>query len=252
MGLSKASGIVISSRDIGDKDRLITVLGEDSPRQNYFIRGIRKSKTRPIASTEIASLVDIVYYDREGKEWKDVKEIHLVQRFDSIKSSVYGLYFLSYFSEIAASLMPEGEDHYREAKLLKMAFLEVEKEGFHFGILPFLKVRLFGYLGIIPVEFLCIDCGEEIWKKKEADIQESTLDLICGDCRNLTRNSISLIRFFRDCYNVKYSELFSVMIPPDILFELDQILNHFLENYMGKGLKTSKEFYKMLSDELNI
>jgi DNA repair protein RecO (recombination protein O) len=123
LGLKKVSGIVIYAKDIGDNDRLITVLGEDCPRQNYFIRGIRKSKSRSIASTEIASWVEINYYDREGKDWRDVKEINLVQRFDTIKSSVVGLYFLSYICEIASALLPEGEEHFREARLLKMGFL---------------------------------------------------------------------------------------------------------------------------------
>lgn len=252
MALNRERGIVVLARDMGDNDRIVSLLGEEGPRNNYFIRGIRKSRTRPIAASEIGSYVEFVFYDREGKDWKDVKEIQLIQRYDSIKSSVIGLYFLSYICEIASLLMPEGEIHSQECKLLRLAFDEVEENGFHFGILPFLKVRLFGYLGIIPVEFHCSDCGHDIWNKDEADLQESSLELVCGDCRSLIQNRIGLIRFFRDCYRMRYRDLFSEVIPVGILLDLDRILNHYLDNYLGKSLKTEKEFYRMLADELQI
>ncbi|MCC5814680.1 MAG: DNA repair protein RecO [Leptospira sp.] len=252
MGLKKDSGIVIQSRNIGDNDRVISLLSETEFRKNYFLRGIRKSKSRPIAASEIGSLVEVNYYEREGKEWNDVKEVHLLDRFDLIKSSVLGLYFISYISEIASALMLEGELHEKEAKLIRMAFTEVNTNGFHFGILPFLKIRLLGYLGIIPQEFLCMDCGEEIWLKKEADIQETTLDLFCGDCRSLTDNKIQVIRFLRDCVHLKFSNLFSDVIPVPLLFSSDEILNTFLDSYLGRGLKTSKEFYRLLKNELTL
>lgn len=252
MGLKKDSGIVIHSRNIGDNDRIISLLSEHEFRKNYFIRGIRKSKSRPIAASEIGSLVELNYYEREGKEWNDVKEVTLIDRFDSIKSSVVGLYFLSYVSEIASALLPEGEIHEKEAKLIRMAFQEVNTNGFYFGILPFLKIRLLTYMGIIPHEFLCMDCGEEIWLKKEADFQNSTLDLICGDCRTLQENKIHLIRFLRDCVHIRYSLLFSEVIPVSILLSSDTILNDFLDSYLGRSLKTSKEFYRMIRNELSL
>lgn len=252
MGLKKDSGIIIQSRDIGDFDRYVSVLSETQPRTTYFLRGIRKSKSRPIAASEIGSYIELDFYEREGKEWKDVKEINLLERFDSIKSSVIGLYFLSYISEIAVQLMPEGEIHTREAKLIRMAYQEVEKNGFYYGILPFLKIRILGYLGIIPVEFLCSDCGEELIYKEEADIQPASMELHCGDCRNILQNRISLIRFLRDCYYVKFSNLFSDIIPVSILLESDQLLNDFLHGYMGKELRTSGDFYRMLKNELSL
>lgn len=252
MGLKKDKGIVIHSRNIGDQDRIISLLSETQPRTNYFLRGIRKSKSRPIASSEIGSYIELDFYEREGKEWRDVKEVNLIERYDSIKSSVIGLYFLSYLSEIVYHLMPEGELHSKEAKLLKLAYDEVNTNGFYYGILPFIKIRLLGYLGIVPIEFLCIDCGEDLIHKNQADIHPSTMEIHCGDCRSLERNRIHLIRFLKDCCNTRYSVIFSDVISVSILIESDQILNDFLENYMGINLKSSKEFYKMLKNELNI
>jgi DNA repair protein RecO (recombination protein O) len=249
MGLKKDSGIIISARDMNEADRLITLLSLEGPRQNYFIRGLRKSKTRSKPSGELGSKVEINYYDREGKDWKDVKEIVLINRFEVLKSSVLGLYFLSYISEIAVNILPEGENHIKEANLVIMAMEEIEKNGFYFGILPFIKVRLLGYLGLFPEDFSCADCGQDLWDKKEADIIDSTLEMFCGDCRSITKNRINVLKFFRDCNRIKFSELFSRPITLIWMQELDQILNYFLESYLGRSLKTSKEFYRLLENE---
>ncbi|WCL48306.1 DNA repair protein RecO [Leptospira sp. GIMC2001] len=250
MALKKDKGLVIAVQNIGEKDRILSVLGESEPRQKYFLRGIRNSKTRPMLAAEIGSYIELNYYDREGKDWKDVKEVFLVERFDEIKSSVLGLYFISYLCEMVSFLLLEGENHAKEAKLLFMAFSEVEKNGFHFGILPFLKVRILGYLGLLPEEFQCCDCGEDLWSKKSADYIDSSFEMFCGDCRSLQSNRIDVIRFFRDCNRIRFSELFKEPIPYSLLKELDISLNHFLDQYLGRTLKTSAEFYKLLNDEL--
>jgi DNA repair protein RecO (recombination protein O) len=249
LGLKKDSGIIISAKDMNEADRLITVLSQEGPRQNYFIRGLRKSKSRSKPAAELGSFVEINYYDREGKDWKDVKETHLINRFDEIKSSVIGLYFLSYISEICSLLLPEGENHTKEAVLIIKAMEEVNVNGFYYGILPFVKVRLLGYLGLFPEDFLCVDCGEDLWIKKEADVNDTSLEMFCGECRSIIKNKINTLKLFKDCSRVKFSELFSREIPMDWIKDLDRILNHFLESYLGRSLKTSKEFYRLLENE---
>jgi DNA repair protein RecO (recombination protein O) len=250
LGLKKTKGIVISAKDMGEKDRVITLLGLDSPRQNYLVRGIRKSKTRPIAAGEIGSIVEINFYDREGKDWKDVKEIFLSERFDSIKSSALGLYFISYLFEILGYLLPEGEEHFKEAKLMELALREVEQNGFYFGILPFLKSRLFLNLGLLSGELHCEDCGEDIREKTAADYLERNFEIHCSECRTLERNRISHLRLLKDMLRLRYGDLFQQNISQILLKDLDRSLNAFLEAYLQRHLKTEKEFYRLLENEL--
>jgi len=251
LALRKDQGIVIYSINYGETDKLISILSQSEPRRTYYVRGIRKSKKRPISATEIGSLVELDYYDKQGSEWNYVKEIVLLERFDSIKSSVSGLYFLAYITEILNYLLPEGEKHEKEAQLIQLALFEVEQNGFHYGILPFLKIRLLKSLGIVPIDFLCSDCGEEVYPKQQAEVSIN-LEIHCGDCRTLKRNDIELIRFLRDCMAIQYSKLFSKIIPEYILFNSDRLLNQFLNFYIRKELKTEKDFYKLIRNELNV
>lgn len=92
MAIRKERGIVIQSRDIGDSDRLISLAGESQSRMNFLSKGIRKSKRRAIITTELGSLVELDYYDQAEKDWKSIKEIHLVKRYDELKSDYLGTF----------------------------------------------------------------------------------------------------------------------------------------------------------------
>ncbi|MCZ8154597.1 MAG: DNA repair protein RecO, partial [Leptospira sp.] len=86
MALKKEKGIVIQSMDFGDSDRMISIAGASEIRMKFVSKGIRKSKRRAISSTELGSLVELDFYDQNEKEWKSIKEINLINRFDSVKS----------------------------------------------------------------------------------------------------------------------------------------------------------------------
>ncbi len=87
MAICRERGVVVYSQDISESDRVISLAGEQFPRQSFIFKGIRKSKRRPIAATELGSLIELDFYNQPNKEWKSVKEFQLLNRFDSLKGN---------------------------------------------------------------------------------------------------------------------------------------------------------------------
>lgn len=248
MALKKEKGIVIQSMDFGDSDRMISLAGESEVRMKFISKGIRKSKRRAIASTELGSLIEIDYYDQAEKDWKSIKEINLVNRFDTLKSTYLGTMLIFYFCEIIATLYPEGEAHPFLNQVLVGSFEYVDQNRMRLEILPFFKLRVLANLGHFPTEFYCHTCGESVLQKKSALFALETREFLCGDCHTLPKDQLPMIRLFQTILTHRFSKLMELEPRKETVKEADLVLNQFLRSITGKEFKSYFEFYKSIGD----
>jgi DNA repair protein RecO (recombination protein O) len=248
MALKKERGIVIQSLDIGDSDRMISLAGASDIRLKFISKGIRKSKRRAISSTELGSLVEIDFYDQLEKDWKSIKEINLINRYDQIKSTYPGTLLMIYFCEMISTLYPEGESHPFLYQLLTGSFEYTESNGIKLALLPFFKLRALANLGHFPTEFFCHTCGESVFNRKSAYFDLENREFLCGDCHTLPRDQLMMIRFFHTILVNRFSKVMELHPARDLIKETDQVLNQFLRSITGKELKSYFEFYKTIGD----
>ncbi|TGN18184.1 DNA repair protein RecO [Leptospira idonii] len=246
MALKKERGIVIHSMDFGDSDRLISLAGENHIRMKFISKGIRKSKRRPIASTELGSLVEIDFYDQAEKDWKSIKEIVLVNRYDHLKSNYTGTLFLMYLTELTSHLYPEGELHPFLHQLLSGSFDHCSEHGFRAEILPFFKLRALANLGHFPTEFYCVSCGEEVLAKSRSFFSWENREFLCGDCHTLPKDQSSMLRLFHQILKTRFSLFLAARPGSDAIREADYVLNQYLRSITGKEMKSYFEFYKTI------
>ncbi len=248
MALKKEKGIVIQSADFGDSDRMISLAGETDIRMKFISKGIRKSKRRAIASTELGSLIEIDFYDQSEKDWKSVKELNLINRFDQLKSSYLGTMFVFYFCEMIATLYPEGESHPFLYQVLVGSFEYAEEHGISLELLPFFKLRILANLGHFPTEFYCHSCGESVLQKNSAYFAMENREFLCGTCHTLPRDQLPMIRYFHQILTHRFSKLIELGTKREITRESDSVLNQFLRSITGKEFKSYFEFYKTVGD----
>jgi DNA repair protein RecO (recombination protein O) len=248
MALKKEKGIVIQSMDFGDSDRMISLAGESEVRMKFISKGIRKSKRRAIASTELGSLIEIDFYDQNEKDWKSIKEINLLNRYDEIKSSYLGTMFIFYLCEIITVLYPEGESHPFLYQILIGSFDFANENGFVIELLPFFKLRALANLGHFPTEFFCHSCGESVLAKKSAYFSMENREFLCGDCHTLPKDQLPMIQLFHVILSHRFSKFMEWKPKRETVREADYVLNQFLRSITGKELKSYFEFYKTIGD----
>ncbi|MCE9499749.1 MAG: DNA repair protein RecO [Leptospira sp.] len=246
MALKKETGIVVQSRNIADADSMITLLGKTGPKQKFLIRGLRKSRRRPIAAAETGSIISIDYYSHSQREILNVKEVSLLERFEKIKSSYGGFLLVSYMAEFADRILPEGETHEKMFLLFEQAMNSLEKEGYFPLLLPVFKLRILHYSGVLPKEFYCSSCGENILDKKTAYFNPQNFEIHCGDCHAIPKNNIEIIRFLVKVSRTSFQDLKEANVPDSIIQDTDFFLNGCIRNYLNISLKTSDMFYKSL------
>lgn len=248
MAIRKETGIIIQSKDIGDSDRLISLAGESNVRMNFISKGIRKSKRRAIISTELGCLIEVDFYDQAEKDWKSTKEIHLIKRFDELKSDYVGTLFVLYITELTSLLYPEGESHPFLYQLLLGSLETTNKDGFRREILPFFKLRALTHMGHFPTEFYCHTCGEEVLAKSKAYFSVDSREFLCSDCHPIPKDHLPVLKLFHTMLSKKFSNVLTIFPKEYEYREGDLILNQFLRSLLGRELKSYFEFYKTIGD----
>ena len=251
MALEKKRGIILQSKTIGEADAMLTLLSEDGSKLKFLVKGIKKSKNRPIVASEIGSIVCIdFYFHANVSNVYNVKEISLEKRHDSIKNDYISTLFLFFFLELMEKTIPEGEKESRSFTLLYLALEVLEKYGSNIIILPFFKYKLLLGLGVIPKDFLCKNCGTILTEEKFAKINSSTFEATCSKCENFEDidNDIEILRFFKEITKKNYDSILKDTIPSAILLKSDKILDKYIFTYLGIETKSSEMLYRSLSE----
>lgn len=249
MALEKKRGIILQSKTVGEADALITLLSEDGSKLKFIIKGIKKSKKRPIIASEIGSIVNIDYYfHNHSNPIFNVKEINIEKRHDTIKNDYLSTLFLYLFLELMEKTIPEGERESRSFSLLERALEGLEKSGSNILILPFFKYKLLLGLGVIPKDYFCKKCDIKILEGKSAKIYFNSLEVICSNCENFEEDDIEIVRFFKQMTVKSYELILQDMIPTSLLLKTDRILDKFMFSNLGIETKSSEMLYRSLND----
>jgi|JI10StandDraft_1071094.scaffolds.fasta_scaffold02820_12 DNA repair protein RecO (recombination protein O) len=252
MSLIKEKGIVVSTKLVGEADALITLLGESGSKAKYRLKGIKKSKNRPIIASELGSFISIDYYHHKNTEIHNVKEVSIIDRFENPKSTYEGYLLIIYFCELIDSILPNGDSHTKCFELFYAALQALNTNKFHPLILPFFKLRLLSLLGLVSKDFSCAVCEEPVLVKNSAALHYMNLEITCGDCHPPLKNQILSIRLMDKIFKMRYANLSGEEIPTPVIIELDQILNDYLRSYLNVALKAFDLLYKSMGTNYEI
>ena len=252
MSLLKERGIVVASKLMGEADAVITLLCESGNKSKYRLKGIKKSKNRPIIASEPGTFISIDFYLHKNVEIFNVKEVSVIERFENPKTSYEGYLLITYFCELIDTILPNGDSHAKCFDLFYAAMSVLNAGKFQPLILPFFKLRLLSLLGLVSKEFHCSNCEEPILTKNSASLHFQNLELTCGDCIPSQKNQLLSIRLMDRIFKNRFAALSQEEISLQTIIELDQVLNDYLRTYLNMNLKAFDLFYKSIGTNYEI
>lgn len=126
--LFKTTGIVLRSFKYSETSLIVEVYTREKGLKKYIVSGVRSKKAKVSANLlQVMSMLDLVAYDKEGKELNRVKEIkaaHIYQHlpFDIHRSSV-GLFI----TEMAQKILRQSEQQYDLYDFLEAIYLYLDQ-----------------------------------------------------------------------------------------------------------------------------
>ncbi len=181
MRAEKARAVVLSSRPLGEADRIVRLFTRELGRVDAVVKGVRKTTSRWGGRLEPFNVCDLVLHP--GRSLFTVTQAQLVDVFARLRADREALTAAAIVCEAAAGLTPEREPEERVFALLRNTLRELDR-GFSGRALesPLVLGALLKLLfeaGYLPVLEHCATCGSG---ERALGFSAARGGLTCADC----------------------------------------------------------------------
>ena len=173
-------GVVLRATDVGERDRMLTVLTAEYGKLSVFARGVRKITSGSLPSSQLFAYADFTL--RRGAQYCFLNESTIKETFLGISSTIEGAALASYLCEAAEELSVEEEPSAEMLQLvLNTLWTIAAGEKPLYIVKGAFEMRAAAIAGFLPDLVMCAGCGcEEPGSLGLLDVMNGRL--ICGSC----------------------------------------------------------------------
>ncbi len=243
---TNTDGLILKEQNIGEKDKLVTVLTRHNGLVRAFVRGAKSVKNRKNSSTGMFCFSKISLY--KNKETYIIDEAEPIELFFELRTDLEKLTLAQYFAEIIISLVQEDEpaEDYLRLILNSLYFLANSKLP-NEQIKAITELRIMCIAGFMPDLTSCERCGAEETNTMYFDIEDGII--YCENCVAtdlLYPLDIGLVRALRHIAFSDFEKIYSFRMEDYALPDLSYITEKYLLSKLQRNFKTL-DFYKEIT-----
>lgn len=243
---TNTDGLILKEQNIGEKDKLVTVLTRHNGLVRAFVRGAKSVNNRKNSSTGMFCFSKLCLY--KTKESYIIDEAEPIELFFDLRNDLEKLSLAQYFSEIIITLVQEDEpaEEYLRLILNSLHFLAKGKMPIE-QVKAITELRLMCIAGYMPNLIACDRCGEYETSTMYFDVEDGLL--YCENCMSnsmLFPLDIGLIKALRHIAFSDFEKIYSFKMEESALPDLSYITEKYLLSKLQKNFKTL-EFYKEIT-----
>ncbi len=241
--------LVIREQQIGESDKLITLLTRNMGVISAYASGAKSIKSKKGAATSLLSYSSITL-QKKGDTYR-VTETAPIEIFFKAGDDIEALSLAQYFCELCNFHAPSSENCEQVLRLVLNSLYFLGKKTKNIFILKAIfELRLMCLVGYSPDLIACNNCA-----KFEDDIMYfDTFDgrLFCRECHEYNSEcaviNLTLLNALRHIVYADFSKLFMFSIPDDAAMALTLITERFLLNNTEQKPKTLSFFNSLFKD----
>ena len=242
---TNTDGLILKEQNIGEKDKLVTVLTRHNGLVRAFVRGAKSVKNRKNSSTGMFCFSKLSLY--KTKESYIIDEAEPIELFFELRNDLDKLALAQYFSEIIISLVQEDEpaEKYLRLILNSLHFLAKNKMPIE-QVKAITELRLMCIAGFMPNLVACERCGEYETDTMYFDVEDGLLYCEnCGANNLLFPLDIGLVKALRHIAFSDFEKIYSFKMDEYALPDLSYITEKYLLSKLQRNFKTL-EFYNSI------
>lgn len=239
---TNTDGLILKEQNIGEKDKLVTVLTRHNGLVRAFVRGAKSFKNRKNSATGMFCYSKISLY--QTKDSYIIDEAEPIETFFGLREKLEKISLAQYFSELIMTLVQEEEpaEEYLRLILNSLHFLSKDKLPVE-QVKAITELRLMCIAGYMPRLVACERCGEYETNTMYFDAEDGLL--YCENCASTNAVfslDIGLVKALRHIAFSDFEKIYSFKIEDYALPDLSYITEKYLLAQLGKGFKTL-DFY---------
>ena len=238
----KVNGIVIAENNMGDFDKMLTILTPNLGKIGCSAKGSRRPKSLLLSGTQFLCFGESMLF--KGSDHYTMNSCETIEMFYNIRTDLDKLTYASYITKIINDVTTENQNSFNTLKLfLNTLYMISETDKDLNFITAVFKLRMLKILGFAPNIRECTCC-----KAKENLTHFSIIDngFKCSSCSKQDTGSISMSDPTRNAIMYIMSadpkKIFSFELSEKCQKELELIANIYLNEKLEKEYKLEKLF----------
>ena len=236
-------GLIIKEQNIGEQDKLVTVLTEDRGVIRAFVRQGKNIKSKNAAATALLSYSEFRIY--QSKDRYIIDSAELLELFYDLRRDIEKLALAQYFCELASFYAPQDTPSHDFLRLLlNSIYLVTKGQKPNKIIKAAFEMRLLSMAGYMPDLLACRHCGAYESTIMYLLVEEGAL--VCSNCYPGGSTALALskgvLTALRHTIYADFSKLFSFDLPVPAQEQLAHVAEHYVKNQSDRTFQTL-EFY---------
>ena len=163
MAIIETEAIVLRTYNLAEADKIVVCLTRSTGVVRAVAKGARRLKSRFGAGLEPFTIIDLTYYEKEGRELVSIKQAEIKRSFFSLTQSSETIAALSYMGELVLEFAPPHEPNEKVFRMFRAVLQEVAQspEGLS-ALVRYFEIWILKLAGFLPDLRSCAECHRKI------------------------------------------------------------------------------------------
>ncbi|MCI8410920.1 MAG: DNA repair protein RecO [Clostridia bacterium] len=242
MSNTKINGIILSENNLGDFDKMLTMLTPGVGKISCVAKGARRPKSALLAGTQMFCFGEYLVY--KGSNTYHINSVEPIEVFYNIRTDLDKLKYAVHINKIIQDVTHENQNCYNILQLLLNTLYTISETDKNLDlVLSVFKLRLLCILGFTPKLTECTNCKEKE-KLNQFSIRDNGVK--CEICSKQDKSTINMSESTANA--IKYvvtapaKKLYSFNIKDESLEEFKLITKIYFNDKLEKEYKLEDLF----------
>ena len=233
----KTKGIILVENNMGDYDKMLTMLTPGLGKIGCHAKGARRSKSNLMAGTQFLCFGEYLLY--KGSNTYNINSCEPIEIFYNIRIDYDKLKYVAEIVKIICDVTNENDNSYRVLQLLLNTLYTISELDKDLDlVLSIFKIRLLSIVGFMPKIDKCKTCEEEL-DIKYFSIKDDGIK--CGACGKIDKSAIEIsegtLTAIRYIIKAPAKKIFSFNVSEECIKELKLVSKIYLNEKIEKEYK---------------
>ena len=236
-----ASAIVLRRIDLGEKDRILTVLSREHGKLSAVAKGARRPGSKLGGASEPFTYLKMLL--SSGRDLDVLSQAEIRESFPNVKSDITSVAYGVYLLELVNSFVDQRQPNPDVFDTLLSAMYGLESGTDAEITARFLEIQLMAILGYEPHLEACLRCGRKPGRER-ISYSPALGGIVCAECGTPPKDSISapaaVASYVNALRNAEPNKLKEMNVPSGARRDLARIMKWHIRYRLEHDLKSTE------------
>lgn len=227
----RTEAIVLSRFDLGETDRIFTLLTRDRGKIRAIAKGARRPTGKLAPSLEYFTRSRMIL--SRGRDLDVITSVEVIERPEGLGERIEAFSHACHLAEVTNRLIPDDENVPEVYRLLAAALSELGQSGQPWLLARWYEMALLALTGYRLDLYRCVGCGAELQAEPNT-LGIRSGGILCPDCRPGEPNgrvmSVNAQKILRSLDRNGMSEIRRIGLDPTLANEIEAILSIYVRS----------------------